>query len=147
MRIKRGNKGFSLVELIIVMAIMVALVAVIAPQYVKYVKQSHDAVLANAAEEVLSAVRTEYGVGNMTGAGDVTVKGGDDCKLSVTLGEGIEYNGANGEDFISVCGVDQGKTIKSNIIYVIKIRSVTNDVYIMKPEDASIEMEVIENGD
>ena len=35
---KMNNKGFSLVELIIVIAIMVILVAVLAPQYLKYVE-------------------------------------------------------------------------------------------------------------
>ena len=37
---KMNNKGFSLVELIIVIAIMVILVAVIAPQYLKFVHNS-----------------------------------------------------------------------------------------------------------
>lgn len=35
-----NNKGFSLVELIIVMAIMVVLVGALAPQYVKYLDKS-----------------------------------------------------------------------------------------------------------
>ena len=34
------NKGFSLVELIIVIAIMAVLVGVLAPQYIKYVEKS-----------------------------------------------------------------------------------------------------------
>ena len=37
---KIGNKGFSLVELIIVIAIMAVLVAILAPQYLKYVEKS-----------------------------------------------------------------------------------------------------------
>lgn len=37
---KINNKGFSLVELIIVIAIMAVLVGVLAPQFVKYVEQS-----------------------------------------------------------------------------------------------------------
>ena len=35
-----NNKGFSLVELIIVIAIMAILIAVLAPQYLKYVEKS-----------------------------------------------------------------------------------------------------------
>lgn len=37
---KTNNKGFSLVELIIVIAIMAILVGVLAPQYLKYVEKS-----------------------------------------------------------------------------------------------------------
>lgn len=37
---KLNNKGFSLVELIIVIAIMAVLVGVLAPQYLKYVEKS-----------------------------------------------------------------------------------------------------------
>ena len=45
---KENNKGFSLVELIIVIAIMAVLVGVLAPQFIKYVessKQSTDCLL------------------------------------------------------------------------------------------------------
>lgn len=40
MKKRMDNKGFSLVELIIVIAIMVVLIAVLAPQYLKYVEKS-----------------------------------------------------------------------------------------------------------
>lgn len=56
---RKNNKGFSLVELIIVMAIMVALVAVLAPQYIRYLQRSRDAVVVNAAEDVLTAIKTD----------------------------------------------------------------------------------------
>ena len=37
---KVSNRGFSLVELVIVIAIMAVLVALLAPQYIKYVEKS-----------------------------------------------------------------------------------------------------------
>ena len=40
MEMKKNNKGFSLVELIIVIAIMAVLMAVLAPQFLRYVERS-----------------------------------------------------------------------------------------------------------
>lgn len=51
-----GNKGFSLVELIIVIAIMAVLMAVLAPQLIKYVEKSRVQADETAAAEILNAV-------------------------------------------------------------------------------------------
>lgn len=50
------NKGFSLVELIIVIAIMAVLVGVLAPQYLKYVNNSKVSTDVSNAQEVVTAV-------------------------------------------------------------------------------------------
>jgi len=49
---KMNNKGFSLVELIIVIAIMAVLIGVLAPQYMKYVEKSR----VSADKDVLDSV-------------------------------------------------------------------------------------------
>ena len=59
--VRKNKKGFSLVELIIVIAIMVALIAVMAPAFVKYVQKSRDAALATAAEDLEKTIQTYYG--------------------------------------------------------------------------------------
>ncbi len=53
-----GNKGFSLVELIIVIAIMAILVGVLAPQLIKYVERSRQAKDRNAVDAVHTAITT-----------------------------------------------------------------------------------------
>jgi len=63
---KMDNKGFSLVELIIVIAIMAILVGILAPQFVKYVEQSRESSDLQAVEEVKTAIETlvaDYGAG------------------------------------------------------------------------------------
>ena len=50
------NKGFSLVELIIVIATMAVLVGVLAPQYIKYVEKSRVSADAQQVEEFTGAM-------------------------------------------------------------------------------------------
>lgn len=52
---KSKNKGFSLIELIIVIAIMAILVAILAPQYVKYVEKSRQTRDQRMADEIRKA--------------------------------------------------------------------------------------------
>ena len=50
-----NNKGFSLMELIIVIVILAALVVVLAPQYLKYIEKTRRAMDANYAVEMRNA--------------------------------------------------------------------------------------------
>ena len=54
---KNDNKGFSLVELIIVVAIMAILVGLLAPQYIKYVEKSRKSADASNLSEMVNAVQ------------------------------------------------------------------------------------------
>ena len=54
---KKDNKGFSLVELIIVVAIVAILVGLLAPQYIKYVEKSRKSADASNLSEMVNAVQ------------------------------------------------------------------------------------------
>ena len=62
------NKGFSLVELIIVIAIMAVLVGVLAPQFLKYVEQSRRSTDIQNAENIKTAVLADIADGKITGS-------------------------------------------------------------------------------
>ena len=59
-RIKRNNKGFSLVELIIVIAIMAILAGVLAPQFVKYIGRSRISTDIQNAQQIATAISAEF---------------------------------------------------------------------------------------
>ena len=60
---KKNNKGFSLVELIVVIAIMIVLVAVLAPVFTKYVEQSRRATDVQNANTIASAILVDVADG------------------------------------------------------------------------------------
>ena len=66
---KMNNKGFSLVELIVVIAIMAVLVGVLAPQFIKYVESSRRSTDVSNAETIRSAVLADIAEGLLSGTG------------------------------------------------------------------------------
>jgi len=75
---KMNNKGFSLIELIIVIAIMAILGGGLALQYMKYLSNSKVSTDINNAQEIATAINVAIADGktvaaSITGAGGTTV--------------------------------------------------------------------------
>jgi len=61
---KKNNKGFSLVELIVVIAIMAVLVGVVAPQFIGYVEASKEATDIQNLENAVNALDVKFAEGD-----------------------------------------------------------------------------------
>lgn len=59
-KLAKNNKGFSLVELIVVIAIMAVLVGVLAPQLIKYVEKSRQATDIQNCDSIATTLKTYF---------------------------------------------------------------------------------------
>jgi type IV pilus assembly protein PilA len=80
----KNNKGFSLVELIVVIAIMAVLVGVLAPQFMKYVESSRQSTDIDNVQSMKTAIETESTELLATGTETITISGGK-ATSSMTL--------------------------------------------------------------
>lgn len=94
-RVKKNNKGFTLVELIIVIAIIAILIAVLAPNYVRYVDRSRWSSDRNDCESLLGEVRNA---------------------IVVAQNENDNVNANQGEITVSSTGTTQDGNVDSHII-------------------------------
>ena len=98
---KMNNKGFSLVELIVVIAIMAVLIGVLAPQFIKYVEKSRQTTEIQNIDTCVSAVRAYYADRTFP-SGGVTIKEGSG---GVWIADGV----GSGEDPLGSAGCANSK--------------------------------------
>ena len=107
----RKNKGFSLVELIIVIAIMAILVGVLAPQLIKYIEKSKVA----ADTQVVDSVHTAM----LTAMMDPEVANADSASGNSFSGSGavsaISSTSVVGSAFWEVMGGSQGAKVSLKV--------------------------------
>lgn len=113
---KNDNKGFSLVELIIVVAILAILVGLLAPQYLKYVEKSRKSADASNLDEMVRAIQVYAASAEDTLAADtytITINKDGDATVAVT--SGTEANKTAAEKALTEAVPDWKKTkLKSN---------------------------------
>ena len=106
---KLGNKGFSLVELIVVIAIMAVLVGVLAPTLIKNIEKSRESKDAQNIEQIKSAA--EIALQNETAYSEVVPSGATATEDLVTInnsGTVLNTNSTFTEEFSS--SMDTSKT-------------------------------------
>lgn len=107
-----NNKGFSLVELIVVIAIMAVLVGIIAPQFVKYVQQarkSSDTQNIDLLQNTANSVLADPGLKNLD---DTNTAGGAEFVITsgkvATGGNSVDLTGAAAGNFQTLLEIALG---------------------------------------
>lgn len=103
---KMNNKGFSLVELIIVIAIMAILVVVLAPQYLKYVEKSR------VSSDAQTAVEFEGAMTVLASDPDITLDTNKTYSVTSDTNGAITISGDLQTAFTTAGSIDVSKTYK-----------------------------------
>lgn len=98
---QKNNKGFSLVELIVVIAIMAVLVGVLAPQLIKYVEKSREATDIQTCDNIATALKTYYA--------DEEVAASPTATTTVTVTLGKTELGTDADTAVKDAGLTKAK--------------------------------------
>ncbi|SEF52634.1 prepilin-type N-terminal cleavage/methylation domain-containing protein [Eubacterium ruminantium] len=138
---KKTNKGFSLVELIIVIAIMAILAAAIAPALIRYIDKSRRADDVTAAGTVLTGVQTA--MADEDCYSEIQEVSGHKCIVSVKAGDKTHFSvsaSANLKSEMSstlASGVPMKYTKDKAAYFTVFVDGESLEVYIAKNDGGS----------
>lgn len=102
---KKKNRGFSLIELVIVVAIMAILVGILAPQYIKYVEKSRKSADATNVDSIVTSFK-------IAAADDANKLPAGDYKFTFAeTGITVNYKPTDGTDAVLDLTKDTGKKL------------------------------------
>lgn len=134
---KLGNKGFSLVELIVVIAIMAVLVGVLAPTLIRNVEKSREATDVQTLDSIRNSVTTALSVesvNNKFNGTAATIKysslAADDTTLAGALYKEMSQDGTTGATMKSTSG-------KSGDVYINIDTNGKVSVYVSKTDNGA----------
>ena len=99
---QKNNKGFSLVELIVVIAIMAVLVGVLAPQLIKYVEKSRESTDIQTCDNIVTAMKTYYADKENAGETSVTLNSTADLTETAAVDAGLAKSHLKGKNWDSI---------------------------------------------
>lgn len=108
-----GNKGFSLVELIVVIAIMAVLVGVLAPVLIKNVEKSKESTDIQNLDTLRGAVTTA--LSNEDVYNEMASAFGSGSSVTITLGSGASASLSNVSSSYDKLYSELSDTVKSDI--------------------------------
>ena len=130
---RKNNKGFSLVELIVVIAIMAVLMAVLAPAMLRYVEKSRvqkdESAVSEAANAAELALADEdiYKKAADAGNADIAVNVEDDKTITSTIDDvATDVKKTVGDKITFVAKAHKGKTATITLTY-----DTTKEAYII----------------
>lgn len=137
MKTKKTKKGFTLIELVVVLAIMGILIAIIIPSWSYFVRRSRERTANAKAKVIFNAAQTEVTRVNMKErpnlnivndpAADSTKKVAAANALYIGSGEFYFYwDGKNGAE-VDKDGNDIGSDTKSNVSFANGINNINNN--------------------
>lgn len=121
--VKQNNKGFSLVELIVVIAIMIVLVAVLAPVFTRYIEQSRRATDVQNANSIAEAVLIDAADGHLSS--------------TALQGNEVVVSGTNRPTAIQNDVTTRGNAIQRNATFSYIYTESTNTVNVFVTGDTS----------